>query len=44
MADDELLFFAAKPAALPLYEAFRDAVLSAFPEARIEMKNGGKHP
>ncbi len=36
--EDELLFFAAKPAALPLYEAFRESVLNLWPDTRIEVK------
>lgn len=35
---DELFFFDAKPAALPLYETFRKAVLDRIPDARIEVK------
>ena len=35
---DELFFFDAKPKALPLYEAFRKAVLDRVPDARIEVK------
>ena len=38
MSSDELFFFAAKPAALPLYGAFRDAVLERIPDVRIEAK------
>ena len=34
----ELWFFEQKPAALPIYEAFRAAVLQAVPEARIDVK------
>jgi hypothetical protein len=35
---DELFFFTAKPAALPLYEAFRGAVLARWPDIRIEVR------
>ena len=35
---DELFFFDVKPKALPLYEAFRKAVLDRVPDARIEVK------
>ena len=35
---NELLFFDSKPDALPLYEAFREAVLGKVPDARIEVK------
>ena len=35
---DELLFFDAHQDALPLYEAFREAVLGKVPDARIEVK------
>ena len=35
---DELFFFDAKPAALPLYEALRKAVLDRISDARIEVK------
>ena len=35
---DELLFFDAHRDALPLYEAFREAVLGKVPDARIEVK------
>ena len=35
---DEMLFLDAKPAALPLYEEFREAVLGRIPELRIEAK------
>ena len=38
MSADELFFFDAKPAALPLYEAFRMAVLDKISDARIEVK------
>ena len=34
----ELWFFEQKPAALPLYEAFRAAVLKEIPETRIDVK------
>ena len=34
----ELWFLEQKPAALPIYEAFRAAVLQAVPEARIDVK------
>ena len=35
---DELLFFGAKPSALPLYEAFRTILCERLPDARIEVK------
>ena len=35
---DELFFFDAKPMALPMYEAFRSAVLSRLPDTRIETR------
>ena len=35
---DELLFFDAHRDALPLYEAFREAVFGKVPDARIEVK------
>ena len=35
---NELLFFDSKPDALPLYEAFREAVLEKMPDVRIEVK------
>ena len=38
MSADELFFFDAKLAALPLYEAFRKAVLVKISDARIEVK------
>jgi len=38
MSVDEIFFFDAKPAALPLYEAFRKAALDRIPLARIEAK------
>ena len=38
MSVDEIFFFDAKPAALPLYETFREAVLARIPLARIEAK------
>ena len=38
MSVDEIFFFDAKPAALPLYETFREAVLDRIPLARIEAK------
>lgn len=34
----ELLFFDAKPAALPLYEAFRESVIARWPDIRIEAR------
>ena len=34
----ELWFFEQKPAALPIYEAFRAAVVQAIPEARIDVR------
>ena len=38
MSVDEIFFFDAKPAALPLNETFREAVLARIPLARIEAK------
>ena len=38
MSVDELFFFDVKPAALPLYEVFRDAVVARWPDIRIEVK------
>ena len=38
MSVDELFFFDAKPATLPLYEAFKDAVIARWPDTRIEVK------
>ena len=38
MSVDELFFFDAKPAALPLYEAFREFVIAGWPDTRIEVK------
>ena len=38
ISQNELFFFDAHPAALPLYETFRAAVLSKVPAARIEVK------
>ncbi len=38
MSADELLFFDAGAAALPLYLAFREAVLERVPDVRIEAK------
>lgn len=35
---DTLLFFEQQPAALPLYEAFYDAVLKRHPDARIKIQ------
>lgn len=35
---DTLLFFEQQPAALPLYEAFHDAVLKRHPDARIKIQ------
>ena len=35
---NELLFFDSKQDALPLYEAFREAVLEKVPDTRIEVK------
>ena len=35
---NELLFLDAKPDALALYEAFREAVLAKVPDTRIEVK------
>ena len=37
-SSDELFFFAGKPAALPIYEAFRNGVLSGIPCVRTEVK------
>lgn len=38
MTTEELLFFDARPNSLPIYEAFRSAVLERIPDARIETK------
>ena len=38
MSVDELFFFDTKPAALPLYEAFRESVITRWPGTRIEAK------
>lgn len=38
ISSDELFFFDAKPAALPLYEVFRESVLAQWPDIRIEAK------
>ena len=38
MSAGELFFFDAKPAALPLYEAFRESVIGRWPDTRIEAK------
>lgn len=38
LSTDELFFFDEKPDALPLYEGFREAVLTRIPESRIETK------
>ena len=38
MSVDELFFFDAKPAALPLYETFRESVMAGCPDTRIEVK------
>ena len=38
MPADEIFFFDAKPAALPLYEAFREAVLERMTDVRIAAK------
>ena len=38
MSADEMFFFDAKPSALPLYEAFREAVLDRMPDIRIEAR------
>ena len=35
---DELFFFHAKPAALPLYESFRESVIAKWPDTRIETR------
>lgn len=36
--NDELLFFDAKPTALPLYKTFRESVVARWPDTRIEVK------
>ena len=38
MSVDELFFFDRKPAALLLYEAFRESVIARWPDTRIEAK------
>lgn len=38
MTTDELLFFNAMPGALPLYDALRSHILSAYPETAVEVK------
>ncbi len=38
MPADEIFFFDAKPTALPLYEAFREAILERMTDVRIEAK------
>ena len=38
MSSDEIFFFDAKPAALPLYMAFREAVIERIAPERIEAK------
>ncbi len=38
LSGGELLFFDRKPAALPIYEAFREGVLAEVPGARTEVK------
>ena len=38
ISTDELLFFDRKPASLPLYDTFREAVLNQWPDTRIEVK------
>ena len=38
MTLDEMFFFDAHPAALPLYEKLKGSILAAVPEARIEVK------
>ncbi len=38
MSVDEMLFFDTRPAALPLYETFRETLLDRMPDARIEVK------
>ncbi len=38
LSADELLFFNRQPAALPIYETFREAVFSRYHDARIEVK------
>ncbi len=38
MTTDELLFFNSRPQALPLYAALSETLLSAFPDATVEVK------
>lgn len=38
ISTDELLFFDMKPASIPLYDTFREFVLSQWPDTRIEVK------
>ena len=38
MTAEEMLFFDAHPAALPLYEQLKDSVLAAIPDARTEVR------
>ena len=38
MSVDELFFFDSKPSAFPLYEAFREAIVSRWQDTRIEAK------
>jgi len=38
MTSDELLFFNSRPQALPLYAALSEKLLSAFPDAAVEVK------
>lgn len=38
MTDDELLFFAGREAALPIYEGLRSELLRRFPDTRIEVR------
>ena len=38
MMPDEIMFFDAHPAALPLYEKLKVSILAQVPEARIEVK------
>ncbi len=38
MTDDELLFFAGREAALPIYERLRSELLRRFPETKVEIR------
>lgn len=38
MTDDELLFFAGRAEALPIYEALRERLLTEFPETQIQAR------